>query len=369
MTTIAPALCPMELRPLGDCPLVSVLMPLHNYEQFVASAISSVLEQTYRNFELIICDDGSSDGSLRIARAYASCDSRVRVIRQENRGQASALNAAFREHRGEITCIIDADDAFLPDKLQRLLDYYRAHPDVGLLVHSMILLDQHDTPSDRIPFLSRFEHGWIGDKLILRGGRWRFMPSSALSFRSDVGAFAFPIPEEHFRKNGETLIYTLLPLFTCVGYIKEPLSYYRMHESNMSGYFMFDIETLRSWESSLILPNTAVNERLASLGYAQRLDLSRNLDLATIRFKIHMLETQPLGVRLEQFRKLMVLTLKDDLLGVGGKSLVLGGHLVSMLLSRPARQWIFNRMLSPSPLKRILQRFSEPGRNATARVL
>ena len=54
MTTIAPALCPMELRPLGDCPLVSVLMPLHNYEQFVASAISSVLEQTYRNFELML---------------------------------------------------------------------------------------------------------------------------------------------------------------------------------------------------------------------------------------------------------------------------------------------------------------------------
>src|SRR4051794_28949507 len=102
-----PKLRPIALKPLGRQPLVSVLIPLYNYDRFVARCISSVLEQSYRNLELIICDDGSTDDSLAIARQFAALDSRVRVIAKANGGQASALNAAYQEHRGQIICILD----------------------------------------------------------------------------------------------------------------------------------------------------------------------------------------------------------------------------------------------------------------------
>jgi glycosyltransferase involved in cell wall biosynthesis len=354
------ALSPIALKPISDNPLISVLIPVHNYELFVAGAIASVSNQTYRNLELIICDDGSSDRSLAIAREYASRDARIRVIEKANGGQASALNAAFRFHRGEIICILDADDVFHPDKLLLLANYYREHRDTGIVVHSMILLDQYGRHSDTIPFLSKFEQGWIGDKLIRRGGRWRYMPSSALSFRQELGSYCFPVPEEQFRVNAEAFVFTILPLFTCVGYIREPLSYYRMHDSNMSGEFVFNPSTLRYRESCMTIPNAAVNQRLESMEYSQRLDLGCNLDYAMIRFKLHMLEKHPLAVRLQCCRDLLSLVLRDDLIGIGGKMLVLFSHFASLLVHPAGRRWIFNSMISPSHVKRMLQRL-KPG--------
>jgi glycosyltransferase involved in cell wall biosynthesis len=350
-------LCPIPLNPAPPEPLITVLLPMYNYERFVGNAIESVLRQTYQNFELIVCDDGSSDNSLVVGREYARMDARVSVIEKSNGGQASALNAAFARSRGEIICILDADDVFHSEKLSRLADYHREHPDVGVVVHSMILLGRNGRRSDTIPFLSKFEQGWIGDKLIRRGGRWRYMPSSALSFRRELAEYCFPVPEESFRVNAEAFIFTMLPLFTCVGYMPEPLSYYRMHDSNMSGEFSFSTSTLRYRESCMTIPNTAVNERLQKMGYQERLDLGRNLDYAMIRFKLLMLEDQSLANRLRCYRDLFWLVLRDDLIGMGGKILVLLGHLVSLLLHVPGRRWVFNRMISPSPLKRFLQAF------------
>jgi glycosyltransferase involved in cell wall biosynthesis len=346
---------PLPLKPLSPEPLVSVLMPVYNYAKFLAIAIESVLCQTYSNFELLICDDGSTDNSLAIARQFAADDARVKVVHKENGGQASALNAAFARHTGEIVCILDADDIFLPHKLHRVVKEYRDHPDEGVLVHSMILLSGEDKPVETIPFLSHFERGWIGDKLIRRGGRWRFMPSSALSFRAELGVWCMPIPEVPFRKSAESFVFTILPLFTRVGYVAEPLSCYRMHENNMTGEFAFNPETLRYRERCMRLPTRAVNNQLAAMGYSQRLCLSRNLDFAMIRFKRYMLEAKPVRARLLYYGHLVGLALRDDLLSFGGKLLVILGHGASLLLNRAARQWLFDQMISPHPLKRFLR--------------
>ena len=351
---------PVAMPALSEQPLVSVLLPVHNYARYLARAIASVLEQSYTNFELIICDDGSTDASLGIARQFASLDLRVKVVHKENGGQASALNAAWKEHRGEIVCILDADDLFLLHKLELLVREYQQNPDVGVLVHSMILLDAHERQIETIPFLSQFERGWIGDKLIRRGGRWRFMPSSALSFRSALGSYCMPIPEQEFRKSAESFVFTILPLFTCVGYIREPLSCYRMHDANMSGEFAFNTATLRYREACMRVPTDAVNAQLASMGYPQRLDLHRNLDFAMIRFKRYMLEDEPLAVRLKYYRHLVSLAFHDDLMGIGGKFLVILGHGASLLVGRSARQWIFDQMISPNPLKRFIRSLQLP---------
>lgn len=104
---------PIPLEPLPDSPLVSILMPNYNYGRYIGEAIESVLRQTYPHWELIICDDGSTDNSCEVVKRYQDKDSRIKLIQKENGGMASALNAAYRECKGDIICLLDSDDVFV----------------------------------------------------------------------------------------------------------------------------------------------------------------------------------------------------------------------------------------------------------------
>ncbi|HUF08091.1 MAG TPA: glycosyltransferase family A protein [Rhodothermales bacterium] len=97
-------------------PLVSVILPVFNGERFLAAAIRSVYEQDAGPIELIVIDDGSTDGSLEVIRAAAPD---ARVIRQENSGPAAARNSGLAEARGDYFAFIDADDMWPPGKLER----------------------------------------------------------------------------------------------------------------------------------------------------------------------------------------------------------------------------------------------------------
>ena len=97
---------------------VSVVTPAYNAAATVGGAISSVLAQTYRDVEVVVVDDGSTDATAAIAEAYGDP---VRVVRQENRGVAAARNRGIREAAGELIAFCDADDALLPEHLERLV--------------------------------------------------------------------------------------------------------------------------------------------------------------------------------------------------------------------------------------------------------
>jgi len=113
-------------------PHVTVVMAVYNAEQFVREAIASVLEQTYRDFELIVVDDLSSDASLSILQSFH--DPRIRVIRhQVNVGAAASRNDGLSAARGELIAIMDADDVCLPNRLERQVAFLDAHPEVGLV--------------------------------------------------------------------------------------------------------------------------------------------------------------------------------------------------------------------------------------------
>ena len=114
-------------------PLFSVLMPVYNHEQYVGEAVQSVRDQTFPDWELIVIDDGSTDSSGRIADEHAAADPRVRVVRQQNTGQAMAKNNATRLARGQWICHLDSDDKYLPDALKHYADYMAEHPDAQFL--------------------------------------------------------------------------------------------------------------------------------------------------------------------------------------------------------------------------------------------
>jgi glycosyltransferase involved in cell wall biosynthesis len=114
---------------VSTTPLISVVVPAYNVERFLADAVGSVLGQTWKRLELVIVDDGSADGTPELARRFAAEDSRVRVISRANGGPSAARNTGIAEASGELICFLDADDALLPDKLERqvgFLEFFRS---------------------------------------------------------------------------------------------------------------------------------------------------------------------------------------------------------------------------------------------------
>lgn len=103
-------------------PCISVIMPVYNAEETLAVAVASVLAQSLQTYELLLVDDGSTDGSLPLCRTLAVQDSRIRVITQPNRGICAARNAGIAQAQGQYLAFCDDDDVFLPDALQRLFD-------------------------------------------------------------------------------------------------------------------------------------------------------------------------------------------------------------------------------------------------------
>lgn len=120
-------------------PSVSVVMPVFNRERVVRRAVDSVLAQTFADLELIVVDDGSSDGT---AAAVEACgDPRVRLLRQpENRGGNAARNRGVREAQAPLIAFIDSDDRFLPGKLAYVVDYFQRRPEVDVLIDSFELV-------------------------------------------------------------------------------------------------------------------------------------------------------------------------------------------------------------------------------------
>ena len=118
-------------------PRISVILPVHNRADVLARAVQSVLEQSLAAFELIVVDDGSTDGSVGVARSFG--DERIKVIELgENRGGNAARNAGVRAATASLIAFLDSDDTYLPEKLERVVAEFDQRPDLELLVDSFV---------------------------------------------------------------------------------------------------------------------------------------------------------------------------------------------------------------------------------------
>jgi glycosyltransferase involved in cell wall biosynthesis len=121
-----------------NAPRVSAIVPTYNAERWLGEALDSALAQTFRDLEIVVVNDGSTDRSAAIAAAYAARHpGRVRVIHQPNRGLCHARNTALAAARGTYFALLDADDVWLPHHLERSVSLLEARPDVAL-VHADI---------------------------------------------------------------------------------------------------------------------------------------------------------------------------------------------------------------------------------------
>ena len=123
-------------------PTVSVVMPVFNVEKYLKVAIESVLAQSFDDFELIIVDDGSTDDSASIYQNFATIDSRIIVLKQVNQGLAAARNTGIRNANGQYVALLDSDDFWHPDKLQRHVELLNSNPEVGVTYSASAFIDE-----------------------------------------------------------------------------------------------------------------------------------------------------------------------------------------------------------------------------------
>jgi glycosyltransferase involved in cell wall biosynthesis len=128
------------MQTVNSTPLVTVLMSAYNTDQYVAESIESVLAQSFTDFEFLIIDDGSTDNTLSVIRSFN--DPRIRVISRPNKGLIDSLNEGLVEARASLIARADADDVFLPGKLQEQYDFMNTHPDYILVASDVNYMDK-----------------------------------------------------------------------------------------------------------------------------------------------------------------------------------------------------------------------------------
>jgi GT2 family glycosyltransferase len=211
--------------------LISVVIPAYNQGAFLAEAVSSALAQTHPDVEVIVVDDGSTDDTPAVLRAFADRPN-VTVIRQPNAGLPAARNRGLAAARGAYVCFLDSDDAILPAHLERLAGPLDADPAIGFSYCDVQMVDADGTPSGTFSVgeSRRVVSGDIFESLLIGG---YFPPHTVLvrhRLLEELGAFDLAL--------GGHADYELWLRLTASGarafYVNERLARYRVYAASMS---------------------------------------------------------------------------------------------------------------------------------------
>lgn len=214
--------------------LISVIVPIYNVAPYLRECLDSILSQTHRNLEIILINDGSTDGSEEIAKEYLQ-DSRVGLISQKNGGLSQARNVGMRKATGDFVIFVDSDDylslSFLEEMLKVALKYQ-----VDFVCNENIIYFEESFP----PKFQKANHSSIkvcipdSSNIIFGGAVWRFLFSRDFLMRCSVEFLEGKIYED------EAFLYMVAPLASrFVKFIGEPYFYRRRHDSIMSKHSKF----------------------------------------------------------------------------------------------------------------------------------
>ncbi len=207
-------------------PSVSVIMPAYNAEPYLRAAIESVLAQSLKDWELIICNDGSTDGTAAICEWYAAKESRIRLLSLGwNQGSSAARNRAVGESRGRYIAMMDADDECHPDRLAIQLEWARRHPNQVIMAGF-----SHNGVKSRgcdLYLPSELANAGLWAAVTICGSTM-FLPRSIFE---EIGGFDVAIPDS------EDIDFVLRAGLAGYSFLTVPqeLYYYRLHETSLTG--------------------------------------------------------------------------------------------------------------------------------------
>jgi glycosyltransferase involved in cell wall biosynthesis len=236
-------------------PSVSIVMPVYNRDRYLEVAISSVLNQTYRDFELLIWDDGSSDRSLDIANHYAQQDARVRVIAAAHQGAAHALKGAYAATKSTYIGQVDSDDALDFRALELTIAVLNSHPKVGMVYTDHWKMNA----GGQVEGLGhRCQIPYSPDRLLIDFMTFHFRLLRR-SVYEQIGGF-----REAFESVEDYDLCLRLSEVTEVWHLNQPLYYYRLHPTSVSSTRTIE-QVLKS--------QLAINEALVRRGLSDRYQL------------------------------------------------------------------------------------------------
>ncbi|HOO36794.1 MAG TPA: glycosyltransferase family A protein [Deltaproteobacteria bacterium] len=202
---------------------VSIIIPVYNVERFVAASIQSALDQTLENKEIIVINDGSTDGSEREIMRFKD---RIVYIRQDNTGVAAARNVGIRAAKGEYIAFFDADDVFRPDKVEKQASFLDNHPDYCMVYSGYSRINEE---GDTLPPKDMRVH--VGDIFPQVFMRCFIAPSMVLCRKQvlfDIGLFQTKYSAEDYD------LFLKISMQGKIGYIPEPLTQYRVRQGSLS---------------------------------------------------------------------------------------------------------------------------------------
>jgi glycosyltransferase involved in cell wall biosynthesis len=282
-------------RPLQTDPTrlpVDIIVNNYNYGTFVGDAVESALAQTHPRVRVIVVDDGSTDGSRDILRAY---EDKVTLILKENGGQASALNAGFAQSDGDVVIFLDADDVLGPAAAALAATAFWADSRVTKVQYRMEVIDKNGRPTGvfkparHLPLPA----GDVRHAELVFPFDLAWLPTSANAFRAEVLRRIFPIPERDFVICADYYLVHLTALLGPVVSLDDVAAYYRVHGGNRyePQKSMLDMERVRQ---SVVYSaaTTRALERLADeLGLERPYD--RILSVSDLSNRLVSLKLEP----------------------------------------------------------------------------
>lgn len=311
-------------------PKVSVIISTYNRHHYVCEAIDSVLTQTFKDFEIILVDDGSKDNTKEVLERYSSS---IRYVYQKNKGRAEARNTGIKIAQGEYIAFLDDDDIWLPNKLEKQVIFLDSNPDIGLVHTFTEIIDEHGNPQEEETKnrLRQYE------KSLFLGYTYEGISRCGIMFMSSVmlrklclektGLFD-PNIEGH-----EDWDFSLrFALRYRIGTLLEPLVKYRIHQIQTA------LEKLTRGRIKVAMKHLVILDSLDNL-------LSRNR--IQYNFYIHLINAHYINMQLTEFQTYALKAIKLNPLILFRSRLVI--HLLLSLM--PIRIIGLLRQLKNKPFK------------------
>lgn len=248
---------------------VSVIMPAYNGEKYIAAAMRSVLEQTYRDLELIVIDDGSSDRTSEIAMSIKSVDERVVYISQTNAGQGKARNTGIKVARGDLIAFLDQDDLWIETKLERQIEVWKETRADVVFSGSFVFRDDNIT-DETMPWdtlCGRFDGATMFPLLFLFD---RIPMLSAMARKSAVQSVGLLEEDRRYQNCDDYDLWLKLAECGATFFgMREHLVRYRLHGEQASQSVVRMLRTqivlLEKWQHSGFVTEHIKRERFRSL--------------------------------------------------------------------------------------------------------
>lgn len=221
---------------MGRIPKITLIVPLYNHEKYVLECLESILTQDYPNLELIVINDGSTDGSDKKVRDYLEKHvGSFRYISKENQGLVKTLNLGLSQASGDYFCELASDDMLLEGSLSKRAEFLNTHPKVDAVFGDLYIIEGETRTERRFYGDLKSGTGFKSsvhtiEDLLTKKARCH-VPTGLFrtSVLRDFGGF-----DEDFRYFEDTSIRYRFAMYAKIDFIDEPLIYYRMHKSNVS---------------------------------------------------------------------------------------------------------------------------------------